>query len=149
MSASRGSVVNLLHRYRPADPTEAADVARVLALAQTAEDAWARALPLHLTGSAVIVHPDSARVLLRWHPRQLSWLQVGGHGDPGETDAFDVAVREGREETGLADLVAWPAPGLIHLAVVAVPANDREPARSMLTCACSGHEDSRGLRPRA
>ena len=36
------------------------------------------------------------------------WLQVGGHGDPGETDPLAIALREAREETGLTDLVPWP-----------------------------------------
>jgi 8-oxo-dGTP pyrophosphatase MutT (NUDIX family) len=67
-------------------------------------------------------------VLLRWHERQQAWLQVGGHGDPGEDDPLEVARREGREETGLADLRAWPDDSLRHVAVVPVPANEREPA---------------------
>ena len=69
---------------------------------------WDRSTPLHVTGSALIVHPASGRVLLRWHARQHVWLQVGGHGDPGEDDPFAVALREAGEETGLSDLVAWP-----------------------------------------
>jgi 8-oxo-dGTP pyrophosphatase MutT (NUDIX family) len=81
-----------------------------------------------VTGSALIVHPPSGRVLLRWHERQQAWLQVGGHADPGERDPLAVALREGREETGLADLEPWPDATLRHVAVVPVPANDREPA---------------------
>ena len=48
--------------------------------------------PLHVTGSAVVVHPPTQRVLLRWHERMQSWMQVGGHADPGETDAFAIAA---------------------------------------------------------
>jgi 8-oxo-dGTP pyrophosphatase MutT (NUDIX family) len=36
------------------------------------------------------------------------WLQVGGHGDPGEGDPLAIALREAAEETGLSDLVPWP-----------------------------------------
>jgi 8-oxo-dGTP pyrophosphatase MutT (NUDIX family) len=85
---------------------------------------------LHITGSAVVVHPPSRRVLLRWHERMQSWLQVGGHGDTGEDDPFAVAYREACEETGLSDLVAWPEaqfPQIVHLAVVPVPAGKGEP----------------------
>jgi 8-oxo-dGTP pyrophosphatase MutT (NUDIX family) len=60
-----------------------------------------------------------------------AWLQVGGHGDPGETDPFAIALREAQEETGLRDLVAWPdatRPTLVQVTVVPVPAGKGEPA---------------------
>jgi 8-oxo-dGTP pyrophosphatase MutT (NUDIX family) len=85
-------------------------------------------MPLHVTASALVVHPASSRVLLRWHERQRAWLQIGGHGDPGERDPLAVVLREGREETGLTDLEPWPDAALRHVVVVPVPANDREPA---------------------
>ncbi len=101
-------LLGVLGRYRPEDAAEAADVARVRALAETAADPWLRSIPLHVTASALVVHPDSGRVLLRWHQRQQAWLQVGGHADPGESDPLAVALREAGEETGLADLTPWP-----------------------------------------
>jgi 8-oxo-dGTP pyrophosphatase MutT (NUDIX family) len=118
----------LLADYQPADGTEAADVARVRALIRDVADPWSRAVPLHLTASALVVHPETKRVLLRWHERMESWLQVGGHGDPGETDPIQIALREGREETGLADLRPWPTGDLRHVVVVSVPESPREPA---------------------
>lgn len=39
-----------------------------------------------------------------------------------------MALREGREETGLTDLVPWPDGSLVHLAVVPVSAKGAEPA---------------------
>ncbi|WP_405010159.1 NUDIX hydrolase [Kitasatospora sp. NBC_01539] len=117
----------LLDGYRPRTDTEAADLARILPLL-AADDPWTRGLPLHLTVSALVVDRARRRVLLRWHERMRDWLQVGGHGDPGETDPSAVALREAREETGLPDLVFWPAEALVHVAVLPVPANDREPA---------------------
>ena len=89
---------------------------------------WDRRAPLHVTASALIVHPPSRRVLLRWHERQQAWLQIGGHADPGEGDPLAVALREGEEETGLPDLTPWPDAELRHVVVVPVPANKREPA---------------------
>lgn len=117
-----------LAAYVPASADEAADVARIRALPG---DPWLRSLPLHVTASALVVHPPTRRVLLRWHDRMGSWLQVGGHGDPGETDPYEIARREAREETGLDDVTAWPDPGrprLLHVVVVPVPAGKGEPA---------------------
>jgi 8-oxo-dGTP pyrophosphatase MutT (NUDIX family) len=118
----------LLGRYRPRGETERGDVGRVNELVRTAADPWLRSLPLHLTASALIVHPESGRVLLRWHRRQQAWLQVGGHGDPGESDPLAIALREAEEETGLTDLTPWPDGQLRHVAVVPVPAGGNEPA---------------------
>ena len=118
----------LLDRYQPDGRAETADLRRVRALAETTDDPWRRELPLHLTASTLIVHPPTGRVLLRWHQRQQAWLQVGGHGDPGESDPLAIARREAAEETGLADLVPWPDAQLRHLVIVSVPAGKGEPA---------------------
>jgi 8-oxo-dGTP pyrophosphatase MutT (NUDIX family) len=128
MCSLRHPLPGMLGRYRPQDEAEAADVGRVRALAETAENPWLRSLPLHVTGSALIVHPGSGRVLLRWHQRQQAWLQVGGHADPGESDPLAVALREAAEETGLADLVPWPDARIRHVVIVPVPAGRGEPA---------------------
>jgi 8-oxo-dGTP pyrophosphatase MutT (NUDIX family) len=121
-------VRGMLGRYRPQGEAEAADVERVRALAKTAADPWLRSLPLHITASALIVHPPTSRVLLRWHQRQQAWLQVGGHGDPGERDPLAIALREAGEETGLTDLEPWPDAQLRHVVIVPVPASGQEPA---------------------
>jgi 8-oxo-dGTP pyrophosphatase MutT (NUDIX family) len=128
VSPSAADALGLLTSYRPQGDAEAADLGRVLDLARTADDPWLRSLPLHLTASAVVVHPGTSRLLLRWHQRQQAWLQVGGHGDPGESDPLEIALREASEETGLAGLEPWPDGQLRHLAIVGVPASQREPA---------------------
>src|SRR5215470_15907145 len=101
-------LAQVLEGYVPSGDEEARDVQRLRRLIDESADPWTRATPLHVTGSAVVIHPPTRRVLLRWHERMQAWLQVGGHADPGETDPFGIALREAREETGLTDLVAWP-----------------------------------------
>jgi 8-oxo-dGTP pyrophosphatase MutT (NUDIX family) len=118
----------LLAGYEPGTDREAGDLARIRGLLAGGGDPWDRATPLHLTGSALVVHPPSRRVLLRWHARQQAWLQVGGHGDPGETHPLTVASREAEEETGLADLAPWPDARLLQVAVVPVAPGKGEPA---------------------
>jgi 8-oxo-dGTP pyrophosphatase MutT (NUDIX family) len=128
MVATPGTAELVLSAYRPRDDVEVADFDRVAAILRHCADPWSREMPLHLTVSALVVHPASGKVLLRWHERQQAWLQIGGHGDPGETDPIAIVLREGREETGLADLRPWPDAELMHLVIVPVPARGDEPA---------------------
>ena len=116
-----------LSGYQPASDAEAADVARIKAMLAAEADPWLRSTPLHLTASALIVHPESGRVLLRWHQRQGAWMHVGGHGDPGETDPVSIALREATEETGLTDLEPFPDASLRHVVIVPVAAGKGEP----------------------
>jgi 8-oxo-dGTP pyrophosphatase MutT (NUDIX family) len=124
----RPSLAILLDAYRPDGDAETADLKRLRALAEDSADPWRRDIPLHVTASALIVHPPTARVLFRWHQRQQAWLQVGGHGDPGETDPLAIALREAQEETGLADLTPWPDAEIRHVVIVGVPPGKGEPA---------------------
>jgi len=122
-------LARVLDLYTPESEAEARDVARMRRLAAQG-DPWDRSILLHATGSAFVVDPRAARVLLRWHERMQSWLQVGGHGETGETHPFDIALREAREETGLGDLASWPDPArplLLHVVIVPVPAGRGEP----------------------
>jgi alpha-ketoglutarate-dependent taurine dioxygenase/8-oxo-dGTP pyrophosphatase MutT (NUDIX family) len=116
------SLAALLERYAPLTLLERHEVGRLSAATD-----WDRSTPVHATASAFVVHRASRRVLLRWHERQQAWIQVGGHADPGETDALAIALREAEEETGLTDLVAVSKEP-IQITVVPVPANHIEPA---------------------
>jgi 8-oxo-dGTP pyrophosphatase MutT (NUDIX family) len=122
------NTTGLLAAYQPQTELEAGDLARIRRMLETEPDPWSRSTPLHLTASALIVHPASSRVLLRWHQRQQAWLQVGGHADPAEQSALAIALREAAEETGLADLAPWPDAALRHAVIVPVPAGRGEPA---------------------
>jgi 8-oxo-dGTP pyrophosphatase MutT (NUDIX family) len=124
----------VLQTYVPADDVEEADVRRIVRLVASVVDPWSRTERLHLTASAIVLHAPSRRVLLRWHERFNRFMQVGGHGDPGEWDPCAIALREAAEETGLSDLRPFPrreegiAGDLVHVAVVPVPARAGEPA---------------------
>jgi 8-oxo-dGTP pyrophosphatase MutT (NUDIX family) len=119
----------LLTGYQAVGEAESADVGRMRLLAATAADPWSRSeLPLHFTASALVLHPASRRVLLRWHAKAGCWLQVGGHGDPGERDPLAIALREAREESGLADLAPWPDGSVRHAVVCYVRPSAAEPA---------------------
>lgn len=117
----------LLTSYAATGDTEAADLARMTRLAAASRDPWSRSLPLHFTASALVVHPATDRVLLRWHVKHGLWLQVGGHADLGESDPLLIALREAGEETGLTDLAPWPDGRLLHAVVCHVRASGRDP----------------------
>ena len=120
-------LARLLESIEPCNDSEAADVARLRATIK-AGDVYARTTPLHVTGSALVVHPATRRVLLRWHPRMGMWMQVGGHFDADERDPLAVALREAREETGLTDLRVLGHARPIQIVIVPVPAGRDEPA---------------------
>jgi 8-oxo-dGTP pyrophosphatase MutT (NUDIX family) len=119
-----------LDQYGPRDASEVADVARLRALLER-EDVRDRSTPVHVTGSALVVHRPTRTVLLRWHPRMQMWMQVGGHFDAGETDPRLVALREAGEETGLSDLRSPTTTAVeppVQIVIVPVPAHGDEPA---------------------
>ena len=55
----------------------------------------------HLTGSALVVDPSRAAVLLTLHPLVGRWLQLGGHVEPTDATLVDAARREAIEEGGI------------------------------------------------
>src|SRR6516162_9357295 len=63
--SAQAMLAALLDRYQPEGDAEVADVRAVRALTGAAADPYQRDLPLHVTASALIVHPPTARVLLR------------------------------------------------------------------------------------
>lgn len=60
--------------------------------------------PEHLTASCFVLTPDLQQVLLTHHRKGGFWVQVGGHVEPTDTSLADAARREGREESGIANL---------------------------------------------
>jgi 8-oxo-dGTP pyrophosphatase MutT (NUDIX family) len=84
----------------------------------------------HVTGSAWIVSADRGHYLLTHHRKLGRWLQLGGHAD-GDPDPARVALREAREESGMADFELVHAGGELlplDVDVHLIPATAREPA---------------------
>lgn len=79
-------------------------------------DAMSRSChPNHLTASVLIVSHDHNRVLLTLHRRIGRWLQTGGHCESHDQTLLQAALREGREEGGIGDLLIDPDPVLLSL----------------------------------
>jgi 8-oxo-dGTP pyrophosphatase MutT (NUDIX family) len=123
-----------LSRHVPRDAREAADLAEILDFVARHPDPFDRRIPEgHLTGSALVVSATGDRVLLLHHRKLGRWLQPGGHAEPGEGRGEDVALREAREETGLAELALHPtAPRPFDVDVHPIPAQGPEPTHRHL-----------------
>ena len=90
--------------YIPFNEQEQADKAEILRRLGQGAELYTREDPsAHMTASAWVVSPDRTQVLLCYHNLYDSWSWLGGHCD-GEHDLLQTALREVREESGLADV---------------------------------------------
>lgn len=69
---------------------------------------WKHGPPAHFTASCLVLDRTGSQALLTLHRKARVWFQFGGHFELGDTDAHAAAQREGREESGIATLVARP-----------------------------------------
>jgi 8-oxo-dGTP pyrophosphatase MutT (NUDIX family) len=98
----RWHLLDMLAHYRRVFPGEASVADRVCELVESRADCFDRSCrPGHITGAAWIVSADRRRCLLTHHRKLDRWVQLGGHAD-GEWQVDEVALREAREESGMA-----------------------------------------------
>lgn len=64
--------------------------------------------PSHATASAFVFDPTLTRTLLVFHRKGRFWVQPGGHLEEHDASIADAALRELREETGVAATLAEP-----------------------------------------
>jgi 8-oxo-dGTP pyrophosphatase MutT (NUDIX family) len=130
LDPSRAALRAALLAHEPADAEEERDRAAMLALVEGEPACFARSTfaPGHFTGSVFVFSAADGRVLLHHHRRLGRWLQMGGH-DEGESDPAATALREGREESGLPDLVLL-SPAILDVDVHPIPAGKGEPDHS-------------------
>lgn len=108
-------VVRAVEQFEARTPREVESRQRFLRELERLEAPFDRhADPVHVTGSGLVL--GRRGTVLHVHRKLGSWMQPGGHVDPGETPA-DAAWRETTEETGLP--VQHPDEGavLVHLDV--------------------------------
>jgi 8-oxo-dGTP pyrophosphatase MutT (NUDIX family) len=92
----------MLERYRELHPEEESCIDRIVRIVSGNHDCFERScMPGHVTASAWILSADHSNALLTHHRKLDRWLQLGGHAD-GDSDTLQVALREAREESGMA-----------------------------------------------
>ncbi len=81
----------------------------------------------HITASAWVLNAARTHALLLHHAKLDCWVQPGGHVDDDDASPQAGALREAREETGLASLELADAT-LFDVDVHRIPARGSEPA---------------------
>ncbi|MCB5183436.1 NUDIX hydrolase [Streptomyces antimicrobicus] len=76
----------------------------------------------HLTSSALVIDPARERVLLTLHKKLGMWLQMGGHCEDGDPTLEAAALREAREESGIAHGLTLLGGGPVRLDRHPIPA---------------------------
>jgi 8-oxo-dGTP pyrophosphatase MutT (NUDIX family) len=125
----RQQLSRALGLYAAEGPGEAASLERLRRFVGGPSDPFARENPEgHVTGSAVVARPDGSEFLLILHRRLSRWLQPGGHTEEEDATAFDAALREAREETGIAVFDAPLGHAILDVDVHPIPARGKDPA---------------------
>lgn len=95
-----------LAEWQPLDPTFAVSKRSYLKFLEQHQGFALRrdGGPEHITASCFVFSPDLSHVLLCFHRKGQFWVQLGGHIEEGDFSVPDAALREAREESGLANL---------------------------------------------
>ena len=118
-----------LSEYGPGDAKESESLEWIRRFLAKPADPFARENPEgHITASAIVARPDGSAFLLLHHRKLGRWLQPGGHAEPTDASAYDAALREAREETGIADFVAPFGRAIFDVDVHPIPERRGDPA---------------------
>lgn len=129
----RRHILNLFDQYERRFLHEQETVARIRTFVAGHKDCFERSLLVgHITGSAWLLDADMARVLLTHHRKLDIWVQLGGHAD-GEADISKVAMREAKEESGLANIELL-SHEIFDIDIHAIPARGTEPGHYHYDC---------------
>ena len=138
---NRDALLAELAEYSPADAHEAESLEWMLRFVAAPADPFARENPVgHVTASAVVARrrdagkgvarPSGDAFLLVYHRKLSRWLQPGGHVEHSDASAFEAAVREASEETGIrpGDFESPLGVKILDVDVHLIPARKTEPA---------------------
>lgn len=113
------SLFSQVNEYTPWDDTEQRHKKTLLAFLKNESPGS------HVTGSAWVVNHAGDKAVLTFHKKLNKWIQLGGHSEKNEA-VQETALREAREESGLASLELLN-PGIFDLDVHLIPPNGDTP----------------------
>jgi 8-oxo-dGTP pyrophosphatase MutT (NUDIX family) len=97
----RDPLLQQLLTYKGFDENEEQMRLEMVEFIQSNPDCFERSLKIgHMVGGAWVVDETKQFALLTHHRKFDRWLQLGGHAD-GESNMYQVALREAQEESGL------------------------------------------------
>lgn len=121
------NLLEKLSQYLPSNELEIAFRDEILTFLKTAQAPYCRSNRSgHITGSALLIHPDGTKFLLMHHRKLDKWLQPGGHCD-GDENVLNVAIKEAQEESGIQSITPITE-DIFDVDVHLIPANSRDEA---------------------
>ena len=100
-----------LRAWRSSDPGQAGLRDRFVAHLEAHPDGMTRECrPDHVTAGVVVLSTELDHVLLNLHRKAQRWFHFGGHCEPDDRTLAGAALREGLEESGLAELDLTASP---------------------------------------
>lgn len=118
MTLHADALATLREWSAPGDAQEELRGRLVRHLESTPDGMWRSSYPDHLTAGTLVLAADGDRVLLNLHRKAGRWFAFGGHAEEGDATLASVALREAREESGIADLAFHPEPLQLDVHVV-------------------------------
>ncbi|KAB7746207.1 NUDIX domain-containing protein [Nostocoides sp. F2B08] len=106
--------VRTLSRYAPEDRDQEGLRTAYLRALEDDTAVFKTGPPVHLTTSCLVFDHTREHVLLTLHAKARSWLQLGGHIEPGDPDLLAAVHREVREESGIDTVRIAPRPAELH-----------------------------------
>ena len=125
----RRTLLDLLDHYQQHYPEESQCIEQFRQFVTANTACFERScLRGHVTGSAWMVNRAGTHALLTHHRTLNRWLQLGGHAD-GQANILGVALREAREESGIAKVVPV-SQAIFDLDIHRIPARNGEPTHN-------------------
>lgn len=119
------SILTALKKYNTSFENEAPFIPEIINFIESTPNCFDRShLKGHVTGSAWLLNPDGTKVLLTHHKKLNRWLQFGGHSD-GESNTWNVALREATEESGI-QKIQFVSSDIFDVDIHTIPENPKK-----------------------